>query len=89
MKTTAEIAHTAAVCEHVEFSGISSPGAYIEDCNGNLLRVPEEALAQDHTPLMEIVSKTPCMVTRISDDPWLVISKARQLAADADLQVNF
>ncbi len=89
MNMTGEMVHTAAVCEHVEFSAINSPGAYIEDCNGSLLRVPDEALASDHTPLMEIVSKTPCMVTKISDDPWLVISKARQLAADADLQVNF
>lgn len=89
MNATEEMVRAPAVCEHIEFSAINEAGAYVQHNTGNLLRLPEAALSTDHTPLMELVSKTPCLLTKISDDPWVAIGRARLLAADADLQVNF
>lgn len=89
MNATEEMVRPPAVCEHIEFSAISEAGAYVENHTGSLLRLPDEALSTDRTPLLEFVSKTPCMLTKISDDPWVAIGRARLLAADADLQVNF
>lgn len=71
------------------FAEIHEPGTYVSVTTGNLFRVPEDALVSNRSPLIEIVSHSGTMVSKISDDPWLPISKARQLAADADLSVNF
>lgn len=57
--------------------------------SGELFRVPNDALAAGRTPVMEIVSNSPRMLTKISDNPWIPISKARQLAAASDLFVDF
>jgi hypothetical protein len=54
-----------------------------------LFRVPDEALTEGRSPQIEIVSTPPKVVTKIADDPWTPISKARQLAANADLFVSF
>jgi hypothetical protein len=73
----------------VPFDEIREPGCYIRNSSGNLYRVPHEALAQGRSPLIEIVAHEGTMMTKVCDDPWVPISKARQLAADADLFVNF
>ena len=73
----------------VSFDELGLPGAYVCNDNGNLFRVPDDSLVSGRSPLLEIVSKVPVMMTRISDDPWVPISKARGLAADADLYINF
>jgi len=73
----------------VPFSELHEPGCYISNSTGNLFRVPEDALAANRSPLIEIVSNSGTMMTRVSEDPWIPISKARQLAADADLAINF
>jgi hypothetical protein len=75
--------------ENVPYDQVNWPGCYVCNDTGNLYRVPDDSLAAGRSPLIAIVSKTPMMMTRISDDPWLPISKARQLAADADLYINF
>jgi hypothetical protein len=65
------------------------PGCYIANFTGHLFRIPDQAVAAGRSPLIEIVSKQGTLMTKVSDDPWIPISKARQLAADADLQPNF
>jgi hypothetical protein len=71
------------------FSEVNREGAYICNETGDLFRVPEDALVSGRSPVLDIVSKKPMMVTQISNDPWLPISRARQLAADADLYIDF
>ena len=71
------------------FGAISEPGAFVNNADGTLFRVPPDALAQGRSPLISITSRNEVIVTRISDDPWIGVSKARQLAADFDLPVNF
>jgi hypothetical protein len=72
----------------VPFSDIQSPGVYITQ-RGDMFRVPNEALAEGHSPLLGWESTEGNIVHRITEDPYCPISKCRQLAADADLSVNF
>lgn len=73
----------------IPFAEIHEPGAYVSNSTGNLFRVPEDSLVHGRSPLIEIVSNTGSMMTKVCDDPWVPISKARQLAADADMFINF
>jgi len=75
--------------QRIPFGEIHDPGAYVNNYTGSLFRIPEEALVKGHSPVMEIVSLTGPIVTKVCDDPWVPISKARLLAADADIQINF
>ncbi len=71
------------------WNSITQPGAYVFLDTGDLVRVPKEALAPGHSPIMTFASRQSRMVTRITSDPYVPLNKARQLAADADLPVNF
>jgi hypothetical protein len=71
------------------FDQIETPGTYVECRTGTLLRVPDDALAPGRSPRIEIVAHEPWMVTRLSDDPYVPLTKARMIAADLDLPVNF
>jgi hypothetical protein len=72
-----------------EFSQINVPGLYLERRSGTLIRVPHDAVLPGRSPAVEILSSEPWVVTRIADDPFTPITKARMLAADQDLLVNF
>lgn len=72
----------------IQFNEITQPGAYV-DQQGQLWRVQTDALKEQHSPLITVASKLDSRVTKISDEPYLPIGKARQLAADADLAVCF
>jgi hypothetical protein len=71
------------------FDQIETPGTYVECRTGTLLRIPDDALAPGRSPRMEIVAHEVWTVTRLADDPYLPLTKARMLAADLDLPVNF
>ena len=64
-------------------------GTYYSNWSGHLIRVPEDALQPGRSPVVEIRSKEPMIVTRLSEDPFQCISKALMVAADLDLAVNF
>jgi hypothetical protein len=71
------------------FEQISTPGCYILKQTGTLLRVPADALVRERSPAINVVSKDQWLVAKISSDPYMVLSKARAIAADFDLPVNF
>lgn len=71
------------------FQEIEEPGAYLSNWSGHLIRVPSNALKAGSSPTIDIVGKEPMVVTRLSDDPYCTISKARMIAADLDLNVSF
>jgi hypothetical protein len=73
----------------VPFESINEPGTYLSNWTGHLIRIPEDGFKPGRSPLIEIRGKEPFFVTKLSDDPYLTITKARMLAADLDLQVNF
>ena len=70
------------------FKKIGLPGCFVLQ-TGDLLRVPEDALAAGRSPTLDIVSNQPWTVTKISADPYLPVSAARAIAADMDLRINF
>ncbi|MDP3026049.1 MAG: hypothetical protein Q8O10_11030 [candidate division Zixibacteria bacterium] len=75
--------------ETLPYEKINTPGTYYFNPTGMLLRIPPEGVSQGHSPVIPFVWREECFVTKISDDPWVPISKARQLCANWDLPVNF
>ena len=73
----------------VWFENINDPGCYICNWSGHLMRVPPDGIAPGRSPLLNMVGREPLYVTKISDDPYIPVTKARMLAADWDLNVSF
>jgi len=73
----------------VDFNEITEPGAYYFHTTGWLYRVPPDGIAMGHSPLMNILSREDCYVTKISNDPWVPVSKAREICSNWDFAVNF
>jgi len=73
----------------VPFEAINESGTYVCNWSGHLLRVPEDAIKPGRSPLLYIKGTEPLFVTKISNDPFIPVSKARMLSADWDVMVNF
>ena len=73
----------------VPFEGICEPGTYVCNWSGHLLRVPQDAVTAGRSPLINIVGPDCLFVTKISDDPFVPVTKARLLACNCDVAVNF
>jgi hypothetical protein len=71
------------------FDLISQPGCFVMNKTGDLVRIPDDALVDGRSPTLDIVSNEPWLMTKISNDPYLPLRKARAVAADMDLHVNF
>jgi len=72
-----------------EFGEVDAPGLYVENRTGTLLRIPDDGIAPGRSPVIQAVARHPWVVTRISEDPYLSLTKARMIAANLDLDVNF
>lgn len=68
---------------------LNEPGAYVCNWSGHLLRVRPDAFPGGRQPGLNIVGDRPLTITKISDDPDVVISKAKRLAAFFNLEVKF
>jgi hypothetical protein len=77
------------VCTTLPFEQIQDPGTYICNWSGHLLRVPPDGVASGRSPLLNIIGNNTLFVTKISDDPFVTVTKARLLASNFDIQVNF
>jgi hypothetical protein len=73
----------------IPFDTINEPGAYVCNWSGHLLRVPEDGVSPGRSPLINIIGPDPLTVTKISDNPYITITKAKLLASNYDLNVNF
>ena len=71
------------------FDQIDSPGAYVCNWSGHLLRIPDDAVSPGRSPVLEILGKEDLHVTKISENPFVAVTKARMVASDLDLDVNF
>jgi hypothetical protein len=80
---------TKALGAHIPFEAIKEPGCYLSNWTGHLVRVPEDGLKAGRSPVIDIRGKEPMFVTKLSDDPFITLTKARMVAADLDLPVNF
>jgi len=73
----------------IPFDGINEPGAYLCNWSGHLLRVPTDGVTPGRSPMINIVGQQPLTVTKISTDPFITLTKAKLVASNFDLQVNF
>ena len=71
------------------FAAISEPGAYVANWCGHLIRIPEDGLARGRSPVINMVGVNPLTVTKIADNPFVTLTKARLLAANLDVEVSF
>ena len=71
------------------FDEIHEPGVYLSNWSGHLIRIPPDAVKEGRSPVLEIRGREPMIVTKLHDDPFLNLTKARMIAADLDLVVNF
>ncbi len=94
MNTTSQCNTTQADSETCvgttyRFESIQQPGCYICNWSGHLLRVPEDGVAPGRSPLINIVGSEPLFVTKISDNPFITLTKAKLIASNLDCNVNF
>lgn len=73
----------------IPFETINEPGCYICNWSGHLLRVPDDGVAPGRSPLVNIIGNEPLFVTKLSTDPYIPVTKARLLASNLDVWVNF
>ncbi len=86
-KSTSDVSVLTAM--KIPFSEIQDPGSYVSNQTGHLVRIPEDAVKADRTPVIDLVANEPLMFSKISDNPFISLTKARLLACDLDLPVNF
>ncbi len=90
--TTTQVEHgfdTKGFGTQVPFESINEPGCYVCNWSGHLLRVPEDAIKPGRSPVIAMKAIEPLFVTKICGYPFIPVSKARMLAADCDVPVNF
>ena len=73
----------------VPFDGIQEPGCYVCNWNGHLLRVPEDGVAAGRSPVLTFCGPEPLFVTKIADNPFIPLTKARMVGSNLDIAVNF
>ncbi len=82
--------NTDADCgQTLPWSSICEPGCYVCNWSGHLLRVPEDGVAPGRSPLINMIGCEPLFVTKISNNPFVSVTKAKLLACNADVNVNF
>ena len=87
MTPTRETAPFASM--RVPFCEIHEPGAYVSNSTGHLVRIPADAVKADRSPVIDLVADEPQLFSKISHNAFVSLTKARILAADLDLPVNF
>jgi hypothetical protein len=75
--------------QEMSWNQMQQPGSYLILGSGDLVRVPQEALASGHSPLITVTSSGETRVAKLSDNPAEPISVLRSFAADNDYFVNF
>ena len=73
----------------IPFESIQEPGCYVCNWTGHLLRVPEDGVAAGRSPLINIIGNDTLFVTKISDNPYIPLTKAKMVASNIDCNVNF
>ena len=81
--------HRAHRLQEMSWNEIDGPGCYVLIDSGDLLRIPQDALAPGHSPLITVTSVEETRVAKLTDNPADPISTLRTLAADNDYFVHF
>jgi hypothetical protein len=80
---------TQVALSETAWENIKQPGAYVERATGHLYRFPNEALLRGSSPVISKLCSSPSTFVKLSDDPNVIVSKARTIAADLDVKPNF
>lgn len=75
--------------QEMSWNEIDRPGCYVLIDSGDLLRIPQDALAAGHSPLISVTSVEETRVAKLTDNPADPISTLRTIAADNDYFVHF
>ncbi len=89
MPTRTKDTESQGIGTQYPFAKLNEPGAYFCNWSGHLIRVPQDAVRQGRSPVIEILGTEPLCVTKLSDDAFIPVTKARMIAADLDHAVNF
>ena len=81
--------HLDNVGAQFRWDSVNEPGTYYSNWSGHMIRIPDYALKPGFSPVIEILGCKPMIITKLSGDPYLPLSKARMVAADLDLEVGF
>jgi hypothetical protein len=73
----------------VSWDDLETPGFYVSRTTGNGYRVPSEALIKGASPVIEQVSAKASRLVKLSDNPFIPLIKARNLAANCNIEPNF
>ncbi len=87
--STAAVGTSPRIGAAVPLDTISSPGAYICNWSGHLLRVPPRSLVSEGMLAVNIIGGEPLTVTKISENPDVPLPQARGLAWTFGLSVGF
>ena len=85
----ANFEYAGAFPNTLPFEKIAEPGAYLCNWSGHLLRVPEDGVTPGRSPMLNIVGPEALFVTKICDNPYVTVTKAKLLASNMDVCVNF
>ena len=88
-KPKANVIGSSGECMTLPFDGIHEPGTYVCKWSGHLLRVPQDGFTTERTPRISVIGANPLLVTKLDDDPFIPVNRARLLAAEQDVAVNF
>ena len=80
--------HSSRLTEML-WSEVDEPGCYVFIDTGDLVRIPVDALASGHSPLIALKSNREPRLARLSNNPAEPITVLRSIAADNDYFVNF
>ncbi len=79
----------SAKAPRILLEGVNKPGAYVCHGTGDLIRVTGSGPTWvDAVPVQEDGNQS-IVVTQVSGDPFVPITRARLAAADLDLEINF
>lgn len=89
LKRERESSNTQGFGTQIPFEAANEPGCYICNWSGHLLRIPEDAIKPGRSPVLALKGCETLYVTKVCCDPYIPVTKARMLAADCDVPVNF
>ncbi len=72
-----------------KLADICTPGAYVCEETGGLLRVSEKDVARGNLPSPVGATGEALCATKICDDPYITLTRARMVASNLDLEVTF
>ena len=73
----------------VPFESINTPGCYVCNWSGHLLRVSENGVAPGRGGAFQLNGGEPLHCTLISQNPYITKTKARMIAANFNLFTSF